>query len=124
MRILIADDDSQVRFALRVLLQKRLGLDVVGEVAGVPGLEEQVAGSEPDVLLIDWELPGLSTNGPLTCLRQAHPELVIIGMSSRLEARGAALGAGADDFVSKSDGPEYLLKAVADAFRHPWTGCT
>jgi DNA-binding NarL/FixJ family response regulator len=120
MRILIADDDSQVRFALRVLLQQRLGLEVVvvGEAADTNSLQEQVSAKEPDVLLIDWELPGLSPNGSFAALRRTRPQLVVIGMSSRLEARRAALAAGADGFVSKSDAPEYLLKAIGEACRH------
>jgi len=111
MRVLVADDESKVCSALRLLLEQELGLSVIGEVAGAAELLSQVTLTGPDLLLIDWELPGL-TASDLVTLRWQHPHLQIIALSGRPEARGAALAAGADAFVSKVSPPEFLLATI------------
>jgi DNA-binding NarL/FixJ family response regulator len=115
MRVLLADDRRKVRSALRLLLEQGPGLSVVGEVIEAQDLLAQVQVTHPDLVLLDWELPGLRTNGLLSTLRRACPDLCIIALSGRPEARRAALSAGVDAFVSKGDPPERLLAAIDDA---------
>ena len=112
MRILLADDQPKVRFALRVLLKRQSGLQVVGEAIEAQDLLEQTAQLSPDLILLGWELPGCSTTDLLPSLRSLCPSLVIIALSGRLEARQMALDCGADAFVSKSDPPDRLLAAI------------
>ena len=87
-----------------------------GEAEDVEQALEQVTGQRPDLVLLDWELPGQNGDSALVELRTAQPELVVIVLSGRPEARRAALAAGADAFVSKGDPPERLL-AVVDEYR-------
>ncbi len=112
MRILLSDDQSQVRVALRVLLDRGTGLEVVGEAADAGEMLTQAKTTGPDVVLLDWELPGLAQTGSLSALRQECPNLIVIALSGRPEACRAALEAGADAFVSKTDPPERLLKII------------
>jgi len=114
MRILVADDQPKVRFALRVLLERQPGLKVVGEAADAGDLLAQVEMACPDLVLLDWELPGLAGGDLLSALRGVCPNLFVIVLSGRLEVRRAALNAGADAFVYKCDPPERLLTAIAD----------
>jgi DNA-binding NarL/FixJ family response regulator len=107
MRVLLADDQSKVRAALRLLLEEGPRLSVIGEAAEAEDLLGQVEATHLDLVLSDWELPGLRT----LC-----PRLKIIALSGRPEARQAALTAGADAFVSKGDPPERLLAAVNDCW--------
>ncbi len=60
MRILLADDQTRVRFALRVLLERQPGLAVVGEATNSRDLLDQINATRPDTVLLDWELPGLA----------------------------------------------------------------
>ena len=112
MRILLADDQPKVRFALRVLLERQPGLAVVGEATDRNDLMNRVEMTLPDVVLLGWELPGLMAMGSLSPLRHLRPNLLVIALSGRSEARLAALSAGADAFVSKGDPPERLLAAI------------
>ncbi|MBC6935294.1 MAG: DNA-binding response regulator [Chloroflexi bacterium] len=111
LRILVADDQSDVRYALRTLLQlvKELHVEVVGEAADADTLLNEVASLEPDMLLVDWKLPGLRA---IAYLRALYPRLRIIVLSVRAEARQAALDAGADAFVFKGDPVERLVEAI------------
>jgi DNA-binding NarL/FixJ family response regulator len=114
MRVLLADDQSKVRSALRLLLEQGPGMSVVGEAVEARDLLAQVEATQPDLVLLDWELPGLRTDDWLSTLRMLCPRLKVIALSGQPEARRAALAAGADAFVSKGDPPERLLAAVSD----------
>ena len=114
MRILLADDQPKVRFALRVLLEQQAGLRVIGEALDAQELLEQTAQECPDLVLLGWELPGCSTTDLLPSLRTTCPSLSVIALSGRLEARQAALDSGADAFVSKSDPPDRLLAVIGE----------
>ena len=114
MRVLLADDQSKVRSALRLLLEQEPELSVVGEAVEAEDLLAQVEATQPDLVLLDWELPGLLSDDWLSALRTLCPRLKVIALSGRPEARQAALTAGADTFISKGDPPERLLAAVND----------
>jgi DNA-binding NarL/FixJ family response regulator len=112
MRVILADDDRNVRSALRLLLERELELEVAGEAADGKDLLAEVKSAEPDLVLFDWELPGLKTMEMVSGLRECCPGVVLISLSGRVEARQAALGAGVDAFVSKGDPPERVLDTL------------
>jgi len=111
MRIMVADRQSKVRFALRTLLRRQKGLEVVGEADTVEELLARVEATCPDLVLLHWRLSG---GGPdlVPALRKIRPGLRVIVLSARPEACGEAMLAGADAFVSKMDNPEKLLAAI------------
>jgi DNA-binding NarL/FixJ family response regulator len=112
MRLLLADDQPHVRFALRALLERQAGIQVVGEVGEWGALLRQSSTTCPDAVLLDWGLPGAAVAEALSALRQACPGLVVIVLSGRAVARRAALATGADAFVSKTDPPQQLLATL------------
>ena len=112
MRLLLADDQRKVRSALRLLLEQEPGLSIVGEAADSEDLLAQVKVSCPDLVLLDWGLPGQQPADMLSLLRQRCPHLLVIALSSRPEIRQDTLAAGVDAFVSKGDPPEQLLSAL------------
>jgi DNA-binding NarL/FixJ family response regulator len=113
MRILLADTQPKVRFALRVLLEQQLGWEVVGEAVTAEGLLAGAANACPDLVLLEWGLAGAMATALLQALRSGCPEVAVIGLSGRPEMRREVLAAGADDFVSKGEPPEHLLAAIA-----------
>ena len=117
MRILLADDQKKVRSALRLLLEEQPDLEILGEAMDTTGLLDWVKAAHPDLVLLDWELPGLPAVALLPLLHFHQPGLRVIALSGRPEARRAALEAGVNAFVSKGDPPERLL-ALVDDLRH------
>jgi len=95
-------------------------MTVVGEVAKAGDLMAQVEATQPDLALLDWELPGLQAVDPTTGseqpvlseLRARCPHLWVIALSGRPEARQAALAAEVDAHVSKGDPVECLLQTL------------
>jgi DNA-binding NarL/FixJ family response regulator len=118
MRILIADNDLRVRAALHVLLAEQDDSIVVAECADLEGLVDQLQDFAPQVVLLDWELPGRPAAAFLLARSHAaRPKLIVL--STRLEIRAAALAIGADDFVHKADPPEALLSSVRKVMAGP-----
>lgn len=114
MRILLADDQPKVRFALRTLLERKLGFEVVGEAMDIRDMWQQVEEECPDLLLLDWELPGPKVTDLITALHTLCPNLCVIALSGHTEAREVALEAGVDAFVCKCDPPDTLLSAIRE----------
>ena len=112
MCVLIADDQPQVRSALRLLLMQRTEPVTVEEAADLAELRELRCTEPPDLVLLDWELPDQGGCAALEQVRAAWPQATVIVLSGLPESRQAALSAGADAFVSKGDPPEQLIDAV------------
>lgn len=111
--ILIADDQGHIRSALSLLLEQEPEMVVVGEAADATGLLLSLENGPVDVVLLDWDLPGLPIRHLLRLLRLERPFLHIIAMSSHPEARPQALQAGAVAFLSKGAPPETVLHLLA-----------
>ncbi len=112
MRILIAEDVPTVQNGLCILLEQQRGFEVVGVASDARELLKLTEKSCPDIVLIGWELPGLRMASFLPVMRRICPNLAIIVLSGRPEARRAALLAGADVFISKISPPEQLLASI------------
>lgn len=112
MRLLLADDQRKVRSALRLLLEQEPDFQIVGEAADATGLLLAVTEKEPDVVLLDWELPGLPAAQLVRLLQYERPSLKIIAMSSRPEVERLALDTDVPTFLSKSESPERVLSII------------
>lgn len=112
MRVLVADDLLAVQSALTLLLGQEVNLDVTGQAADAAGVLRAMAQDPPDVILLDWELPGMPASHLVQQLRHSHPDLCIVALSSRPEAESAAMLAGVDAFIDKLSPPDALLEAL------------
>jgi DNA-binding NarL/FixJ family response regulator len=112
MKVMVADDQPDVRSALRLMLEEKPGITQVSEVSTAHELILGLKNSCPDLVLLDWELPGTKPDELLKILRRLCSGVKIIALSSRPQMKQIALDFGADDFVCKSDPPETLLSAL------------
>lgn len=116
-RVLLAAPQPDVRAALRLLLLD-LSMEVVGAAADWPAALALAPETQPDMLLVDWELIPIDSGNTLTQLRAVCPAAVVIVLISQLDARQqAALSAGADAFISKGEMPDRVaerLRAAAE----------
>lgn len=117
VRVLIADDSAAVCSALELALSGQEGIELVGVAADWTELGDLVGVSQPDVVLLDWGLPGNDGAARLRALRLACPVVRVVALSACPGDRQAALLAGADAFVSKADHPDRLhavLRTLAE----------
>jgi two-component system KDP operon response regulator KdpE len=115
-RVLVVDDDPQIRRVLRTTLISQ-GYEVVDARSGDEALE-RVRAEKLDVVILDMNMPGM--NGIETCrLIRSGSDIAIIMLTVRdSEAdKVEALDAGADDYVTKPFGSPELLARIRAALR-------
>jgi DNA-binding NarL/FixJ family response regulator len=112
MRILIADDQDDVRSALRVLLEHEESCFIIDEAENIENLYLQLGRTKPELLLLDWELSNRDMADDVAHIRKAAPGIRIIALSVRPEAQTDAKAAGVDAFVSKGDNSDKLLSVI------------
>ena len=120
-RVYVADALTEERSALRLMLLD-LNMEVAGEAADWATALVQAPVSFTDILVIDWDLiPSAAPTAALEELRRACPAALVIILISHLDARQqAALSAGADAFISKTETPDRVaerLQALAASIR-------
>lgn len=81
----------------------------------------QIRQFKPDLVLLDWELPGRPAAAMLFALHglDYHPKIIVL--SARPESEMDALAVGADAFVCKGDPPERLLDSFRELVRQART---
>ncbi len=121
MRVLLADHHSKVRWALRTAIKEEPKLVVIGEATETETLLSQAQVLRPDLILLEWELPGQPVEEVLSTLHALNNGCQVIILSRQPECEAAALEAGADAFISKSAAPEELLAALRALASHEKT---
>jgi CheY-like chemotaxis protein len=118
VRILLADDNREVRSALRLLLQEADGHRSdrpgnsgceIAETCDAAGTLAELTQRHADVVLLDWELPGLDPGDLVNRIKLLRPSCAVVAMSGQPDARNGSLARGADAFVSKNEPPDTLL---------------
>ena len=120
-KILIVDDEMQIRLLLRTTLT-RAGYQVV-EAADARGALAAKAIDKPELILLDLGLPDRDGIELVETLRRDPPARVIV-VSARddIDQKVAALDLGADDYVTKPFDTEELLARVRAALRQQLAG--
>jgi CheY-like chemotaxis protein len=118
-RVLVVDDEPAVGATLREVLVE-LGYIVKLAVRGAEALK-LVPVFEPDVVLLDLQMPAMSEVEVLDHLRRDHPTLrvVILTGNEDVEVVRATLRAGAFDYLSKPFSIDVLARVVAAAVGLP-----
>jgi DNA-binding NarL/FixJ family response regulator len=114
LRIIVADDQERVRYGLRALLRFQPGLMVAGEAENAKQLIALVSVLEPDLVILDWNLPDMPGEKVVTSLRRMNQNLPVIVLSGQIEIQDAVLKAGVEAFVSKSSPPDQLVESIKD----------
>ena len=117
IRILLVEDNEVFREALELLLGLR---DDIAVVASVPdGTDAAAAAAEftPDVVLMDYRLPGLDGVQATRAVREDAPETAVVCLtaSANLRERDALIEAGAVDCLRKDQGLEAIVEAIRAA---------
>ncbi len=112
MRIILADHHVQPLWALGQVVQEQAGFDLVGEASDALDLLALAEENFPDLVLLDCDLPGFHIEELIARLHALNPRPVVIVMGSKFEFESTMIKAGADDYVSKNDQPDWLLEKM------------
>jgi CheY-like chemotaxis protein len=118
VKVLVVDDTDHVRQMLVDMLELD-GFEVVGEAAsGADGVT--VAGSsEPDVIVMDYKMPGMDGLTAARAIREARPNQAIILYTAYLDAdlEAAARAAGIALCIGKVEGLNQLERHISELCR-------
>jgi pilus assembly protein CpaE len=114
IRVLIVDDVPQVRRELRTLLPLLEAIDIAGEAENGPSAIELAAALQPDVVLMDVEMPLMDGLAATRLIKQQCPQcrVIILSIHDEEAVRTRARLAGADAFVDKGAPLAALLQAI------------
>jgi two-component system, NarL family, response regulator NreC len=115
--IVLADDHTVVRSALRMLLEAEPGFEVVAEAGNADDAARYVLGHKPTVLILDLNMPGRSSLEAIPDIRGASPatEIVVLTMQNESAFARRALQAGVRGYVLKEAADTELVQAVRSA---------
>lgn len=114
-RAFLADAQPDERSAIRLILQD-MNMQVVGQASDWAATLALAPATRPDMVVVDWGLVAGESGSALPILREACPGAVVIVLISHLDSRHqAAISAGADAFISKSETSERVAERLRDA---------
>ncbi len=113
-RIVIVDDHEVVRLGLRSLLERHSEFEIVGEAGNGREALEKVATLQPDVVVLDIRMPGMSGVEVCQQINERFPKTKVIMLTSYAEDEMlfAAIRAGAAGYVLKQIGGDDLVRAI------------
>jgi len=123
VRVLLADDHELVRAGVRKVLENSSGFEVVGEASRGDETLAKLAELEPDVLLLDLNMPG---GDGFEVLRSARDtaggaRIVVLSLHVQAEYVSRAVREGADGYLSKDLAAQELPDAIASVMAgKPW----
>lgn len=114
IRVLLADDHPYVRTGIRNILQKTSDIIVVGEAVDGYQALRLVTELDPDVLVLDMEMPGIKGFEVAQQLNASGSDLPVLALSAH-EDKQYILGMfseGASGYLTKDEAPDTIVKAV------------
>lgn len=114
IRLLIVEDQADVRKGLHMVLDAEPDLLVIGEASdGVAALDLATVLC-PDIVLMDVDMPGMDGIATAIALRSAYPQasVIILSFHDDAQMREMAADAGAAAFVAKSRPTDALLTSI------------
>jgi len=112
--VVVADDDTDLRTLILLMLGTTPGLQVIGQAGDGVDAFEVVRRTRPDVAIIDIAMPGLDGFELTRRIKRECPRTTVLVMTSLVEEayRDAAYQNGADAFLDKRDLPAALVPTI------------
>ena len=120
IRLLIVDDHFVVRIGLTSALNLAPDMEVVAEARSGDEAVSAFRAHKPDVVVMDYQLPGLNGAEATAAIRQEFPEarVIVLSVYKGEEDVHRAVQAGASGYLPKSSEPNELVDAIRVVYRN------
>jgi DNA-binding NarL/FixJ family response regulator len=114
LTVLIVDDHPLFRKGIRTLLESMPDIEVIGEAISGKEAVEMATTHQPDVVLMDLQMPGGSGLGAIRELGKSSPNIriLVVTLFEDDESVFAALRAGARGYILKDADEEEMMRAI------------
>jgi two-component system, NarL family, response regulator len=114
--VLLVEDDPLFRMGLALVIRNHPELELLGKVEDGESALEMLRYQLPQIVLLDIGLPGLGGEETLVRIKREYPQVRVLVLTSREEARMVQkmLQAGADGYCLKGITPEHLVTVIKE----------
>lgn len=118
VKIAIVEDDKTVRDGLQMLVDGSQGFSVVGTYSNGEDAIEKLPQKNPDVVLMDINLPGINGIEVISTIRDAKHSMLFIMLTvfEDTEAIFTSLSAGASGYLLKNTSPSKLIESIREVY--------
>ncbi len=119
IRVLVADDDQSIRLVLAALIGRHADLELVGEADDATQAIELAARRRPDVVVLDFEMPGGGGVAAAQAIREANPTTRVVALSAD-DSQGAQYDmsrAGAVGYLVKGASEDEIVRVIRSSAR-------
>ena len=117
IKVVIVDDDEEIRGSLAALIRRASYLRLLGEYANAESALKEIPRHPPDVVLMDYRMPGLDGARSTRAVLEASPSsrVVCLTASVSTDERDHVLAAGAVACLMKDEGLDRIVEAILEA---------
>lgn len=114
IRVVVADDHPAIRLGFQSLLRRAKDIDVVGEASNGIEAVEMAKRIQPEVLVLDIEMPLMDGLEVASMIREAQIPVNVLIVSAYADRQliEGALGQGVNGYMTKDEAPDMIVRAV------------
>lgn len=114
IRVVLADDHNMVREALARILEESGGIRVEAQLSEAPAIFEAVRRTDPDVVVIDYSMPGTNAPRVIRQLLDTRPDqkILVLTVHENIHYAVRTLESGAHGYLVKSAAVDELVEAI------------
>jgi len=118
IKVAIFDDNDSLRDSISMLLQDSIDFTLCGSFSHCLDVTENIIAANPDVVIMDIDMPGINGIEGVKLIRRKFPYLQILMFTvfEDEEKVFAAIKAGAGGYILKNVQPQQLLAAISEVF--------
>lgn len=118
-RVVVVDDDDDMRVLVRIVLERDGRFDIVAEATDGGGAVDAIVANRPDVVVLDLSLPVMDGTTALSVIKEVAPDCRIAVCSAKHDGASELLGSGADAYIDKLDMRQSLPRVLDELCGQP-----